>query len=114
MCGILDAKGNIPHSNSAFISDSVGSIMGGLLGTSALTTYVESAAAVREGGRTGVTVSVRILTLPLEQLEKGPDTDCRHSMQACVCAILFFLSVFFAPWAANIPSIATGARKACS
>ncbi|KAK9830128.1 hypothetical protein WJX72_009909 [[Myrmecia] bisecta] len=82
MCGILDDDGSMPHANSAFIADGLGSTMGGLLGSSALTTYVESAAAVREGGRTGVT--------------------------ACVCAILFFLSVFLYPIFSNIPSIATG------
>lgn len=49
------------------LADGVGSTIGGLLGTSALTTYVESAAAVREGGRTGLT--------------------------AVICSILFFLSV---------------------
>ena len=49
----------------AFIADGMGSTIGGLLGTSALTCYVESAAAVREGGRTGLT--------------------------ACICAVFFFL-----------------------
>lgn len=49
--------------------------MGGLLGSSALTTYVESAAAVREGGRTGIT--------------------------ALVCSVCFFCSVFFYPWCAD-------------
>jgi hypothetical protein len=51
--GILDEKGNIPRSNIAFLADAFGTLLGGLLGTSALTTYVESASAVREGGRTG-------------------------------------------------------------
>lgn len=42
----------------AFFADGMGSTVGGLLGTSALTCYVESAAAVREGGRTGLTALV--------------------------------------------------------
>ncbi len=46
------------QSNRAFIADGAGSTLGGLLGSSALTTYVESAAAVREGGRTGLTAVV--------------------------------------------------------
>ena len=46
------------QSNRAFIADGMGSTLGGLLGSSALTTYVESAAAVREGGRTGLTAVV--------------------------------------------------------
>ena len=46
------------QSNRAFIADGMGSTLGGLLGSSALTTYVESAAAVREGGRTGLTAIV--------------------------------------------------------
>lgn len=53
MTGILDEKGNMPRSNMAFIADGFGTMLGGLLGSSALTTYVESASAVREGGRTG-------------------------------------------------------------
>jgi AGZA family xanthine/uracil permease-like MFS transporter len=57
----------MPRSNIAFLSDALGSMMGGLLGSSALTTYVESAAAMREGGRTGFT--------------------------ACVCSVLFLLSI---------------------
>jgi hypothetical protein len=57
----------MPRSNIAFLADAFGSMMGGVLGSSALTTYVESAAAMREGGRTGAT--------------------------ACVCAVFFLLSI---------------------
>ena len=52
------SSGAHPQSNRAFIADGAGSTLGGLLGSSALTTYVESAAAVREGGRTGLTAVV--------------------------------------------------------
>lgn len=58
MAGVVNKKGTMPRSNLAFLSDGFGSAIGGLLGTSALTTYVESAAAMREGGRTGFTAVV--------------------------------------------------------
>jgi AGZA family xanthine/uracil permease-like MFS transporter len=82
MCGIVNVDGDIPKSNRAFIADGAGSTLGGLLGSSALTTYVESAAAVREGGRTGLT--------------------------AVVCSCFFFASMFLAPIFSTIPNIATG------
>eukprot|EP00198_Chlamydomonas_reinhardtii_P009149 XP_001698486.1 xanthine/uracil/vitamin C permease [Chlamydomonas reinhardtii] len=82
MTGILDEKGNMPRSNMAFIADGFGTMLGGLLGSSALTTYVESASAVREGGRTGIT--------------------------AIVCALFFFAACFLSPLFSVIPAIATG------
>ncbi|KAG2495504.1 hypothetical protein HYH03_006448 [Edaphochlamys debaryana] len=82
MCGILDEKGNMPRSNMAFIADGFGTTLGGLLGSSALTTYVESASAVREGGRTGIT--------------------------ALVCSLFFFAACFLSPLFSTIPAIATG------
>ena len=45
--------GDIPNSNIAFMADAIASTMGGLLGSSAIVCYVESAAGMREGGRTG-------------------------------------------------------------
>lgn len=82
MMGIVDDDGNIPRANMAFLSDGTATMIGGLLGSSALTTYVESAAAVREGGRTGLT--------------------------AIVCALFFFASCFLSNLFGQIPSIATG------
>lgn len=82
MSGIIDKDGNIPRSNMAFVADGMGSTIGGLLGTSALTCYVESAAAVREGGRTGLT--------------------------ALVCAAFFFLSLFLSPIFSVIPDLSNG------
>jgi AGZA family xanthine/uracil permease-like MFS transporter len=58
MAGVVNKEGVMPRSNLAFLADGLGSTIGGLLGTSALTTYVESAAAMREGGRTGFTAVV--------------------------------------------------------
>jgi hypothetical protein len=58
MAGVLNKKGDMPRSNIAFLADAFGTTLGGLLGSSALTTYVESASAMREGGRTGFTAVV--------------------------------------------------------
>jgi AGZA family xanthine/uracil permease-like MFS transporter len=84
MMDIIDEKtGIIPNSNKGFAADAVGTMMGGVLGSSCLTTYVESASAVKEGGRTGLT--------------------------ACICSILFFLMCFLSPiFAGPIPNIAEG------
>lgn len=82
MAGLVNEKGEIPRSNIAFLADGFGSMMGGLLGSSALTTYVESATAMREGGRTGFT--------------------------AVICSLFFFMSVFLSPLFSSIPFIATG------
>lgn len=53
--GMLDEKGRLPQVNQALLADAVGTTCGALLGTSTVTTYVESAAGVAEGGRTGLT-----------------------------------------------------------
>ncbi|HHY98671.1 MAG TPA: NCS2 family permease [Firmicutes bacterium] len=79
--GFLDKDGQLPRSGQALISDSIGSVGGALFGTSTVTTYIESAAGVAEGGRTGLT--------------------------AAVVAVLFLLSLFFAPLVKLIPSAAT-------
>lgn len=82
MMDIIDENGDIPNSNKGFLADGLGTLLGGVLGTSCLTTYVESAAAVKEGGRTGLT--------------------------ACFCAVAFFFMTFLSPIFVAIPSIATG------
>lgn len=53
--GMVDKKGDFPQMDRAFLSDAVATAAGALLGTSTVTTYAESAAGVREGGRTGLT-----------------------------------------------------------
>jgi AGZA family xanthine/uracil permease-like MFS transporter len=80
--GMTDANGNFEGQTAAFCSDAVGTIFGSLLGTSSVTTYIESAAGIEEGGRTGLT--------------------------AVVVALFFFLSLVFAPIFASIPPWATG------
>mgnify|MGYP006087037783 CR=1 FL=1 len=80
--GMTDADGNFEGQTAAFCSDAVGTIVGSLLGTSSVTTYIESAAGIEEGGRTGLT--------------------------AVFVALFFFLSLIFAPVFASIPPWATG------
>lgn len=52
---MLDEKGRVPRAKQALFADAVGTTVGACLGTSTVTTYVESAAGVAEGGRTGLT-----------------------------------------------------------
>ena len=78
---MLDAQGRLPRIRGALLSDSVGTAVGAVLGTSTTTTFVESASGVAEGGRTG--------------------------LPAVVAAILFALSLFLSPIFLAIPSFAT-------
>lgn len=78
---MLDSKGQIPNVKKAFYADAIGTTAGAVFGTSAVTTYVESAAGVSEGGRTGMT--------------------------ALVTAACFVLALFFAPLFLSIPGAAT-------
>ncbi|WP_311492514.1 NCS2 family permease [uncultured Anaerococcus sp.] len=52
---MLDENGNLPEASKALMSDAVGTTVGALLGTSTITTFVESSSGVAEGGRTGLT-----------------------------------------------------------
>ncbi|MDD2498106.1 MAG: NCS2 family permease [Desulfitobacteriaceae bacterium] len=79
--GMLDEKGHLPKVNKALLADSLGTMFGAVLGTSTVTTYVESASGVAEGGRTGLT--------------------------ALVTAVLFLIALFFSPLVGVIPSAAT-------
>lgn len=79
--GFLDEEGNLPRGNEAMMADAIATCAGAALGTSTVTTFVESSAGVSEGGRTGLT--------------------------AVVVGILFFLAIFLAPIAGIIPSAAT-------
>ncbi len=70
--GQIDESGHLPRAGRAFTSDAVGTIVGALLGTSTVTTYIESASGVVAGGRTGRTAltvaALFLLTLPLAPL----------------------------------------------
>ncbi|SDW19251.1 NCS2 family permease [Tepidimicrobium xylanilyticum] len=78
---MLDEKGQLPRVSQALLSDAVGTVAGSCLGTSTVTTYVESASGVADGGRTGLT--------------------------AVSTAVMFLLALFFSPLFAIIPSQAT-------
>ena len=78
---MVDEKGNIKRLNQAFMADSIATTAGAMLGTSTTTTYVESAAGVAQGGRSGLT--------------------------AMVVAVCFAISLFFSPLFLSIPAAAT-------
>ena len=78
---MLDQDGKLPRVGKALMADAVGTIAGACLGTSTVTTFVESASGVTEGGRTGLT--------------------------SLSTAVMFILALFFAPLFTIIPSAAT-------
>lgn len=79
--GMLDENDELPGMNKAMLCDSVATMAGAALGTSTVTTFVESAAGVEEGGRTGLT--------------------------SLVTSLLFLVSIFLAPVFGLIPGAAT-------
>ena len=79
--GLIDDDGQLPQAKPALLADAVGTTVGACLGTSTVTTYVESAAGVAEGGRTGLT--------------------------ALSTAVMFALALFFSPLFILIPGAAT-------
>ncbi|MBP3588600.1 MAG: NCS2 family permease [Clostridia bacterium] len=81
--GMLDEKGDMPGMKETLTADAVATILGGATGNCTITTFVESAAGVEAGGRTGLT--------------------------ALVCGILFLACMFIAPIAALIPPAVTSA-----
>ena len=79
--GIVQPDGTIPRVKEAMMSDAIGTTCGAVLGSSTLTTYVESASGIAEGGRSGVT--------------------------AFVVGVFFIISLFLSPIFLLIPSSAT-------
>lgn len=79
--GLTDKNGNVPRIKQALMADAIGTTFGAICGTSTVGSYVESASGVSEGGRTGLT--------------------------SLTVAVLFLLSLFFAPLFLLIPSAAT-------
>jgi AGZA family xanthine/uracil permease-like MFS transporter len=79
--GFLDAEGRLPKAGRVLLVDSLGAMLGGYANSSSNTSYIESAAGVAEGGRTG--------------------------LAAVVTGILFLLAMWFAPIASVIPAQAT-------
>ncbi len=78
---MLNDKGELPGISPALMADAIGTTAGAVLGTSTVTTFVESASGVEQGGRTGLT--------------------------AFTTACLFLLALFFSPLIAIVPSCAT-------
>lgn len=79
--GLMRADGTVPQLREALLADSGGAIIGAVLGTSTTTSYIESAAGIQAGGRTGLT--------------------------ALTVAVLFLATLLFAPIATAIPGYAT-------
>ena len=78
---IEDEEGNIPKVKGALLADAIGTVAGACLGTSTVTSFVESSSGVAAGGRTG--------------------------LASVVTSILFVLALFFTPLFALVPSAAT-------
>ncbi|XP_028808621.1 adenine/guanine permease AZG1-like [Neltuma alba] len=80
--GFVDLNGDFEGQYFAFMSDAASTVVGSLLGTSPVATFIESSTGIREGGRTGIT--------------------------ALTVATYFFLALFFTPLLASIPGWAVG------
>ena len=83
VAGKVDKQGKVKDINKAMLSDSVGTVAGALMGTTTVTSYVESGAGVKAGGRTGMT--------------------------SLVIGVLFLACLFFAPLATSLPKEIDGA-----
>jgi len=79
--GFLDENGDLPRADRAFFADAVGTAFGAIVGTSTVTSYIESATGVEDGARTG--------------------------LSAVTIGVLFLLAIPFAPLLAAIPAVAT-------
>lgn len=78
---MLDKDGNLPRANGALLADSIATVCGAVMGTSTVTTFVESASGVSEGGRTGLT--------------------------SCTTGVLFLVAIIAAPFLGLVPPAAT-------
>ncbi len=78
---LTDKEGNIPNAKEAFLADAIGTVVGACLGTSTVTSFVESSSGVAAGGRTG--------------------------LSSVVTSLFFILALFFCPLFALVPSAAT-------
>lgn len=79
--GLLDENGNLPRARGALMADAVATVAGAAMGTSTVTSFVESSSGVAQGGRTGLT--------------------------SIVTALLFLAAMFFTPLIGMVPSYAT-------
>ena len=83
LSGKIDKDGNVENIDKAVFSDSIATIIGSIFGTSSTTSYIESGAGIKEGGKTGLV--------------------------AVTVGVFFLLCLFLAPLATTIPAYATGA-----
>ena len=79
--GLLDEKGNLPRARQALLADAIATSAGAVMGVTTVTSFVESASGVEQGGRTGLT--------------------------ALTVAVLFLLAMFFSPVVSMVPGAAT-------
>ncbi len=79
--GLLDENGNLPRAKGALMADAIATMAGAAMGTSTVTSYVESSSGVAQGGRTGLT--------------------------SIVTALLFVCAIFFTPLVGMVPAYAT-------
>ena len=79
--GLLDENGNLPRAKGALMADAIATMAGAIMGTSTVTSYVESSSGVAQGGRTGLT--------------------------ALTTAALFVAAIFFTPLVGMVPAYAT-------
>ena len=83
VAGKIDSKGKVKDIEKAMLSDSVGTVAGSMLGTTTVTSYIESGSGIKAGGRTGMT--------------------------SLVIGVLFLSCLFFAPLATSLPKQIDGA-----
>ena len=83
VAGKVDSKGKVKDIEKAMLSDSVGTVAGSMLGTTTVTSYIESGSGIKAGGRTGMT--------------------------SLVIGVLFLSCLFFAPLATSLPKQIDGA-----
>ena len=79
--GLLDENGNLPRARQALLADAIGTSAGAVLGVTTITSFVESASGVEQGGRTGLT--------------------------SLTVAVMFLLAMFFSPLVSMVPGAAT-------
>ena len=79
--GLLDVNGNLPRARQALLADAIGTSAGAVLGVTTITSFVESASGVEQGGRTGLT--------------------------SLTVAVMFLLAMFFSPLVSMVPGAAT-------
>ena len=107
--GLMD-RGRLPRAEAAFAADAGGTMVGGLLGTSTITTYIESAAGIAAGGRTGITaLTAAVLLLcssffyPLLSVVGGVPFGDGVTLYPVAAPILILIGIFMFPQIGKVP-----------